>query len=130
MSSSGDHTLRQRNAFDQGEYVNYLEPTGSQQGTNETSIDMTRVLGGMYSGLEYRVFGQENVEVLAEYAGVPVRNGLTNELHITPVLADLMIMIEYGDEPLSRVSFAYRVMLASTWEFRFWWRRRRWGWMG
>ena len=61
----------------------------------------------MYDGVEYRGFGQEKVEVLAEYAGVSVWSGLTNEFHPTQVLADLMTMIEFSDEPLSNVSFAY-----------------------
>lgn len=94
-------------AFDQGAHVTYLGPTGSQLGTKETMKDTARVLGRMYDGIEYRGFGQEKVEVLAEYAGVPVWNGLTNEFHPTQVLADLMTMMEHSDKPLSHVAFAY-----------------------
>ena len=94
-------------AFDQGANVTYLGPTGSQLGTKETMKDTARVLGRMYDGIEYRGFGQEKVEVLAEYAGVPVWNGLTNEFHPTQVLADLMTMMEHGDKPLNHITFAY-----------------------
>lgn len=94
-------------AFDQGAHVTYLGPTGSQLGTKETMKDTARVLGRMYDGIEYRGFGQEKVEVLAEYAGVPVWNGLTNEFHPTQVLADLMTMMEHSDKPLCQITFAY-----------------------
>jgi ornithine carbamoyltransferase len=69
--------------------------------------DTARVLGRMYDGVEYRGFGQNIVEELANYAGVPVWNGLTNEFHPTQVLADLLTMMEHCDKPLSQVSFAY-----------------------
>lgn len=94
-------------SYDQGAHVTYLGPTGSQLGTKETMKDTARVLGRMYDGIEYRGFGQERVEELAKYAGVPVWNGLTNEYHPTQVLADLQTMIEHSDKPLSQVSFAY-----------------------
>lgn len=94
-------------AYDQGANVTYLGPTGSQLGKKETIKDTARVLGRMYDGIEYRGFGQEIVEELAEHAGVPVWNGLTNEFHPTQVLADLMTMIEQSDKPLDRVRFAY-----------------------
>jgi len=94
-------------AYDQGAQVTYLGPTGSQLGTKETMKDTARVLGRMYDGIEYRGFGQEKVEVLAEYAGVPVWNGLTTEFHPTQVLADLLTMMEHSDKPLSQISFAY-----------------------
>jgi ornithine carbamoyltransferase len=94
-------------AYDQGAQVTYLGPTGSQLGTKETMKDTARVLGRMYDGIEYRGFGQEKVEELAKFAGVPVWNGLTNEFHPTQVLADLMTMIEHSDKPLSHVTFAY-----------------------
>ncbi|MEE9600061.1 MAG: ornithine carbamoyltransferase [Anaerolineales bacterium] len=94
-------------AYDQGAHVTYLGPTGSQLGTKETVKDTARVLGRMYDGIEYRGFGQERVEILAEYAGVPVWNGLTNEYHPTQVLADLLTMQEHSDKPLSQVKFAY-----------------------
>lgn len=94
-------------SYDQGAHVTYLGPTGSQLGTKETMKDTARVLGRMYDGIEYRGFGQERVEELAKYAGVPVWNGLTNEYHPTQVLADLQTMIEHSDKPLNQVSFAY-----------------------
>jgi len=94
-------------AYDQGAHVTYLGPSGSQMGTKETMKDTARVLGRMYDGIEYRGFGQDIVEELAKYAGVPVWNGLTNEFHPTQVLADLLTMMEYSDKPLSQVKFAY-----------------------
>jgi ornithine carbamoyltransferase len=94
-------------AYDQGAHVTYLGPSGSQMGTKESMKDTARVLGRMYDGIEYRGFGQEIVEELARYAGVPVWNGLTNEFHPTQVLADLQTMSEYSDKPLSQVKFAY-----------------------
>jgi ornithine carbamoyltransferase len=94
-------------AFDQGAHVTYLGPTGSQMGTKESLKDTARVLGRMYDGIEYRGFGQEIVEQLAQYAGVPVWNGLTNEFHPTQVLADFLTMIEHTDKPLNDIRFAY-----------------------
>ena len=94
-------------AYDQGAHVTYLGPTGSQMGTKETMKDTARVLGRMYDGIEYRGFAQAQVEVLGEYAGVPVWNGLTNEFHPTQVLADFLTMMEHSDKPLGEVAFAY-----------------------
>jgi len=94
-------------AYDQGAHVTYLGPTGSQIGKKESMKDTARVLGHMYDGIEYRGFGQNIVEELARYAGVPVWNGLTNEYHPTQVLADFLTMMEYSDKPLSQVKFAY-----------------------
>lgn len=94
-------------AFDQGAHVTYLEPTGSQMGSKESIRDTARVLGRMYDGIEYRGFGQQIVEDLARYAGVPVWNGLTNEFHPTQILADLLTMMEHSDKPLSQIKFAY-----------------------
>ncbi len=94
-------------AYDQGAHVTYLGPSGSQMGAKESMKDTARVLGRMYDGIEYRGFGQQIVEELAQYAGVPVWNGLTNEYHPTQVLADLQTMIEHSDKPLRQVSFAY-----------------------
>ncbi len=94
-------------AYDQGAHVTYLGPSGSQMGDKESMKDTARVLGRMYDGIEYRGFGQEIVEELAQYAGVPVWNGLTNEYHPTQVLADFQTMIEHSDKPLRQVSFAY-----------------------
>ena len=94
-------------AYDQGARVTYLGPSGSQMGKKESMKDTARVLGRMYDGIEYRGFGQEIVEELAKYAGVPVWNGLTNEFHPTQVLADFMTMMEHSDKPLHRIKFAY-----------------------
>ena len=94
-------------SYDQGAHVTYLGPTGSQMGTKESMKDTARVLGRMYDGIEYRGYGQEIVEELAKYAGVPVWNGLTNEYHPTQVLADFLTMMEHSDKPLRRMSFAY-----------------------
>ena len=94
-------------AFDQGAHVTYLGPTGSHIGKKETMKDTARVLGRMYDAIEYRGFGQERVETLARYAGVPVWNGLTNEFHPTQILADFLTMMEHSDKPLSQISFAY-----------------------
>ena len=94
-------------SYDQGAHVTYLGPSGSQMGTKETMKDTARVLGRMYDGIEYRGFGQDIVEELAQYAGVPVWNGLTNEYHPTQVLADFLTMMEHCDKPLRQVSFAY-----------------------
>ena len=94
-------------AHDQGAHVTYLGPTGSQIGIKETMKDTARVLGRMYDGIEYRGFAQTTVQELADYSGVPVWNGLTNEFHPTQILADLLTMQEHSDKPLSRISFAY-----------------------
>lgn len=94
-------------AYDQGAHVTYLGPSGSQIGQKESMKDTARVLGQMYDGIEYRGFGQNIVEELAKYAGVPVWNGLTNEFHPTQILADFMTMMEYSDKPLNKITFAY-----------------------
>jgi ornithine carbamoyltransferase len=97
-------------AYDQGAHVTYLDPTGSQLGAKESIEDTARVLGRMYDGIEYRGFGQDRVETLAAYAGVPVWNGLTTEFHPTQVLADFQTMMEHmprGKRSLAQVSFAY-----------------------
>ncbi len=94
-------------AHDQGAHVTYLEPSGSQMGHKETVKDTARVLGRMYDGIEYRGFGQEIVEELAKYAGVPVWNGLTNEWHPTQMLADVLTMIEHSDSPMEKIAYAY-----------------------
>ena len=82
-------------AHDLGMGTTYLDPSGSQIGKKESIADTARVLGGMYEGIEYRGFGQEIVEELAKYAGVPVWNGLTNEDHPTQMLADLLTIREH-----------------------------------
>lgn len=94
-------------AFDQGAHVTYLGPSGSQIGQKESMKDTARVLGRMYDGIEYRGFGQDVVEELGKYAGVPVWNGLTTEFHPTQILADFMTMLEHSDKPLNRISFCY-----------------------
>ena len=83
---------------DLGVGVTYLGPTGSQMGKKESIADTARVLGRMYDGIEYRGFGQEIVEDLSKYAGIPVWNGLTNEFHPTQILADFLTIQEhFGD---------------------------------
>ena len=94
-------------AYDQGAHVTYLGPSGSQIGNKESMKDTARVLGRMYDGIQYRGFGQSVVEELAQYAGVPVWNGLTNEFHPTQILADLLTMREHCKKPLSQIKFAY-----------------------
>jgi len=94
-------------AYDQGAHVTYLGPSGSQIGHKESMKDTARVLGRVYDGIEYRGFAQATVEELAEYAGVPVWNGLTNEFHPTQILADMLTMLEHSDKPLSEISYCY-----------------------
>ncbi|WP_260513133.1 ornithine carbamoyltransferase [Serratia fonticola] len=95
-------------AFDQGAQVTYLGPSGSQIGHKESMKDTARVLGRMYDGIQYRGFGQCLVETLAEHAGVPVWNGLTNEFHPTQLLADMLTVREHlPAKALSEVKFAY-----------------------
>ncbi len=94
-------------AFDQGAHVTYLGPSGSQIGQKESMKDTARVLGRMYDGIEYRGFGQNIVEELGKYAGVPVWNGLTNEFHPTQILADFLTMKEHCDKPFSQIKFCY-----------------------
>ena len=83
---------------DLGMGVTYLGPTGSQMGKKESIADTARVLGRMYDGIEYRGFGQEIVEDLSKYAGIPVWNGLTNEFHPTQILADFLTIQEHFGE--------------------------------
>ena len=105
-------STRTRTAFevashDQGAQVTYLEPTGSQIGHKESMKDTARVLGRTFDGIEYRGFAQETVETLAEFAGVPVWNGLTNEFHPTQTLADVLTMTEHSDKHLGEIAFCY-----------------------
>lgn len=81
-------------AHDLGMGTTYLDPSGSQIGKKESIVDTARVLGRMFDGIEYRGYGQEIVEELAKYAGVPVWNGLTNEYHPTQMLADVLTIRE------------------------------------
>jgi len=94
-------------AFDQGANVTYLGPSGSQIGHKESMKDTARVLGRMYDGIEYRGFAQKTVEELAEYSGVPVWNGLTDEFHPTQVLADLLTMMEHSKKKINKISFCF-----------------------
>lgn len=94
-------------AYDQGAHVTYLGPEGSQIGHKESMKDTARVLGRMYDGIEYRGFGQERVEELAKYAGVPVWNGLTNEFHPTQFLADALTMIEHSNKPMEQIAYCF-----------------------
>ena len=82
-------------AFDLGMHCTFLDPSASQIGKKESIADTARVLGRMYDGIEYRGFGQEIVEDLAKYSGVPVWNGLTNEFHPTQILADFLTIREH-----------------------------------
>jgi len=82
-------------ASDLGMHSTYLDPSGSQIGKKESIADTARVLGRIYDGIEYRGYGQEIVEELAKYAGVPVWNGLTNEFHPTQILADFLTVKEH-----------------------------------
>lgn len=84
-------------AFDQGAQVTYIGSQGSQMGKKESIRDTARVLGRMYDGIEYRGYGQEIVQELAAYSGVPVWNGLTNESHPTQFLADYLTMLEHSE---------------------------------
>lgn len=94
-------------AYDQGAHVTYLGPTGTQMGKKETAKDTARVLGSMYDGIEYRGFSQRTVETLAQYAGVPVWNGLTDEDHPTQVLADFLTVHELTHKPYNQIHFTY-----------------------
>ena len=93
-------------AHDLGMGVTYLDPTGSQIGKKESIADTARVLGRMFDGIEYRGFGQEIVEELAHFAGVPVWNGLTNEFHPTQILADFLTIKEHFGY-LKGINFVY-----------------------
>ena len=103
-------------AHDLGMGTTYLDPSGSQIGKKESIADTARVLGRMYEGIEYRGYGQEIVEELAKYAGVPVWNGLTNEFHPTQMLADLLTIREkfgslevylHGRRPVQHGQFSH-----------------------
>jgi ornithine carbamoyltransferase len=94
-------------AYDQGAHVTYLGPTGSHFGSKESTRDSARVIGRVYDAIAYRGFGQEIVEELARFAGVPVWNGLTDQAHPTQVLADFLTMQEHSTQPLADVSFCF-----------------------
>jgi ornithine carbamoyltransferase len=94
-------------AYDQGARVTYLDSSGSQIGHKESMKDTARVLGRMYDGIQYRGSGQELVETLGEFAGVPVWNGLTNEWHPTQSLCDMLTMREACGKPDAEIAFAF-----------------------
>ncbi len=93
-------------ARDLGIGVTYLDPSGSQIGHKESIADTARVLGSMFDGIEYRGYGQDIVEELAEYSKVPVWNGLTNEFHPTQMLADALTIKEHFGH-LKGIKLAY-----------------------
>ena len=94
-------------AYDQGAHVTYIDPTSSQIGHKESMKDTARVLGRMYDAIEYRGSAQQIVEELAEYAGVPVYNGLTDEFHPTQMLADILTMTEHCAKPMHEIAYAF-----------------------
>lgn len=94
-------------AHDQGAHVTYLGPSGSHIGKKESIKDTARVLGRVYDAIEYRGFGQEVVETIARWSGVPVYNGLTDEFHPTQILADVLTMMEHVDKPLGQIAFCF-----------------------
>jgi ornithine carbamoyltransferase len=94
-------------AHDQGAHVTYLGPDGSHIGSSESIPDTARVLGRMFDGIEFRGFAQASVEQLADYAGVPVWNGLTTEWHPTQMLADVLTMTEHHDGPLEQIAYCF-----------------------
>ncbi|KWX22504.1 ornithine carbamoyltransferase [Mycolicibacterium wolinskyi] len=94
-------------AYDEGAHVTYIDPTSSQIGHKESMKDTARVLGRLYDAIEYRGFGQDIVEELAEFAGVPVFNGLTDEFHPTQMLADVLTMTEHCPKPIPDIAYAF-----------------------
>ena len=105
-------STRTRSAFevaahDEGGHATYLGPGESQLGRKESVKDTARVLGRMFDGIEYRGFAQESIEILGEFAGVPVWNGLTDTWHPTQMLADILTMTGHSSRPLEEVSFCY-----------------------
>jgi ornithine carbamoyltransferase len=94
-------------AHDQGAHVTYLGPGDTHLGLSESAKDTARVLGRMFDGIEYRGFAQETVEILGQYAGVPVWNGLTDQWHPTQMLADVLTMRDHCAKPLEEVVLCY-----------------------
>jgi ornithine carbamoyltransferase len=94
-------------AYDQGAHVTFIGPGGSHMGHKETAKDTARVLGRMYDAIEYRGFAQDVAEELAQWAGVPIYNGLTDEWHPTQILADFLTFREHVPKPLNEVVFCY-----------------------
>ena len=94
-------------AHDQGAHVTYLDPSGSQIGHKESMKDTARVLGRMFDAIEFRGSSQQAVDDLAQYAGVPVYNGLTDDWHPTQMLADMLTMVEHSDKPRTQIAYAF-----------------------
>jgi ornithine carbamoyltransferase len=94
-------------AYDQGAHVTFIGPSGSHMGHKETVKDSARVLGRMYDAIEYRGFAQDTAQELAEWAGVPIYNGLTDEWHPTQILADFLTFREHVPKPLDEIAFCY-----------------------
>jgi ornithine carbamoyltransferase len=94
-------------AHDQGASVTYLDPSGSHIGREESVPDTARVLGRMFDGIEFRGFAQTTVEQLADNAGVPVWNGLTDSWHPTQMLADILTMTEHDPRPVDEISYCF-----------------------
>ena len=94
-------------AYDQGAHVTYIGPSGSHIGHKESMKDTARVLGRFYDAIEYRGFAQASAETLAQFSGVPVYNGLTDDFHPTQVLADLLTMHEFTHKHLSDIAFCF-----------------------
>lgn len=94
-------------AHDQGAHITYLDPSGSQIGHKESMKDTARVLGRMFDAIEFRGSGQDMVQELSDYSGVPVYNGLTDDWHPTQMLADMLTMLENTDKPRSQIAYAY-----------------------
>jgi ornithine carbamoyltransferase len=94
-------------AHDQGAQTTYLGPEESQLSHKESMKDTARVLGRMFDGIEYRGFGQDRVEALARFSGVPVWNGLTDQWHPTQMLADVLTMLDHAARPMEEVSYCY-----------------------
>lgn len=101
-------------ASDQGAHVTYIGSSGSHMGSSESVKDTARILGRSYDGIAYRGFSQSVVEELAQYAGIPVWNGLTNEAHPTQILADFLTMLEHTQKPLAEISFCFLGDLSSN----------------
>ena len=115
-------------AYDEGAHVTYIDPASSQIGHKESMKDTARVLGRMYDAIEYRGAGQEIVEELAEYAGVPVFNGLTDEFHPTQMLADVLTMTEHCASPCTRSPTRSSATAATTSPTRCCWSEPSWAW--
>jgi ornithine carbamoyltransferase len=94
-------------AHDQGAHVTYLGPGDTHLGLSESAKDTARVLGRMFDGIEYRGFAQQTAEILGQYAGVPVWNGLTDQWHPTQMLADVLTMGDHSDKPLEELVLCY-----------------------